>query len=74
MGTTRFPKSEAAYEAGKKVIPGGVIGTRRPENFVPGAYPLYVKEGKGAHFKDLDGNEYIDYLAGFWASTFGTCL
>lgn len=65
METKRFPKSDAAFEAGKKVIPGGVIGTRRPENFVPGAYPLYVKEGKGAHFKDVDGNEYIDYLAGF---------
>jgi len=65
ISTTRFPKSESVYEAGKKVIPGGVIGTRRPENFVPGAYPLYVKEGKGSHFKDVDGNEYIDFLAGF---------
>jgi len=65
ISITRFPKSESIYEAGKKVIPGGVIGTRRPENFVPGAYPLYVKEGKGSHFKDVDGNEYIDFLAGF---------
>jgi len=65
MESTRFPKSEAALEAGKKLIPGGVIGTRRPENFVPGAYPLYVKEGKGSHFIDVDGHEYIDYLAGF---------
>jgi|WetSurMetagenome_2_1015567.scaffolds.fasta_scaffold32480_2 glutamate-1-semialdehyde-2,1-aminomutase len=65
ISITRFPKSESIYEAGKKVIPGGVIGTRRPENFVLGAYPLYVKEGKGAHFKDVDGNEYIDFLAGF---------
>ena len=65
ISITRFPKSESIYEAGKKVIPGGVIGTRRPENFVPGVYPLYVKEGKGSHFKDVDGNEYIDFLAGF---------
>lgn len=65
ISTTRFPKSDSIFEAGKKVIPGGVIGTRRPENFVPGAYPLYVTEGKGSHFKDMDGNEYIDFLAGF---------
>ena len=54
MELKRYPKSEAVFEAGKKVIPGGVIGTRRPENFVPGAYPLYVKEGKGSHFVDID--------------------
>ncbi len=65
MEGKKFPKSEAALETGKKLIPGGVIGTRRPENFVPGSYPLYVKEGKGSHFIDADGNEYIDYLAGF---------
>lgn len=65
MEGKKYAKSEAALEAGKKVIPGGVIGTRRPENFVPGAYPLYVSEGKGSHFFDVDGNEYIDYLAGF---------
>lgn len=65
MEGKKYVKSEAALEAGKKYIPGGVIGTRRPENFVPGAYPLYVTEGKGSHFFDVDGNEYIDFLAGF---------
>ena len=65
MEGKKYAQSEAALEIGKKYIPGGVIGTRRPENFVPGAYPLYVTEGKGSHFWDVDGNEYIDYLAGF---------
>lgn len=65
MEGKKYVKSEAALETGKKYIPGGVIGTRRPENFVPGAYPLYVTEGKGSHFFDIDGNEYIDFLAGF---------
>ena len=65
MEAKRFIRSEAALEIGKKYIPGGVIGTRRPENLVPEAYPLYVREGKGSHFFDIDGNEYIDYLAGF---------
>ncbi len=65
MQKKKFAQSGAALEVGKRYIPGGVIGTRRPENFVPEAYPLYVSDGKGSHFFDIDGNEYIDYLAGF---------
>lgn len=65
MDEKRYVKSYETFEKGKKWIPGGVIGTRRPENFVPGAYPLYVTEGKNAHFIDIDGNEYIDWLASF---------
>ena len=65
MQKKKFAQSGVALEVGKRYIPGGVIGTRRPENFVPEAYPLYVRDGKGSHFFDIDGNEYIDYLAGF---------
>ena len=65
MEDKRYAISYETFEKGKALIPGGVIGTRRPENFVSGAYPLYVTEGKNAHFFDIDGNEYIDWLASF---------
>ncbi|MBN1471990.1 MAG: aspartate aminotransferase family protein [Syntrophaceae bacterium] len=65
MKEMQYPKSYETLEAGKEFIPGGVMGTRRPENFIPDVYPLYVKQGKGAHFFDIDGHEYIDWLAGF---------
>jgi glutamate-1-semialdehyde-2,1-aminomutase len=65
MTGQRYAKSYATLEKAKQMIPGGVIGTRRPENFVPDVYPLYVTQGKGAQFYDIDGNEYIDWLAGF---------
>ncbi len=29
-----------------------------------GTFPIFVKEGKGAHFVDVDGNEYIDFCLG----------
>jgi glutamate-1-semialdehyde 2,1-aminomutase len=29
-----------------------------------GNFPIFVKEGKGAHFIDVDGNEYIDFCLG----------
>lgn len=65
MSEERYAKSYETLEQGKKFIPGGVIGTRRPENFIPNVYPLYVSEGKGAQFTDIDGNQYIDWLASF---------
>jgi glutamate-1-semialdehyde 2,1-aminomutase len=53
----RTPKVRAAWEAGAKVIPGGVgsaIQFKQP-------YPLYLGDSKGSRVWDLDGNEYIDY-------------
>ena len=30
----------------------------------PGPYPVYVKSAKGAHFSDVDGNDYVDFCLG----------
>ncbi len=40
----------------QKVLPGGGFG-----NFDPG---IIIRDGKGAHVWDEDGNRYIDYLIG----------
>jgi len=29
-----------------------------------GSFPVFVKEAKGAHFSDVDGNDYIDFCLG----------
>jgi hypothetical protein len=50
-------------------MPGGV-----PMSWMtkwPGAYPLFVKSAKGAHFKDVDGNSYIDFCLGDTGSMTG---
>jgi len=52
-------------EKGKTLIPGGVLGIRRPYNFVEGEFPIYFDEGKGGRVTDIDGNEYIDYLCAY---------
>lgn len=54
----RTPKSAAAFQAARKVMPGG--DTRTVAFHAP--YPLTVAEGHGCRFVDLDGNEYIDVL------------
>lgn len=58
-------KSIIEFERGKKVTPGGVLGIRRPYNFVEGEYPIYFESGKGGRVTDIDGNEYIDYLCAY---------
>jgi len=66
---SRTPKSAALFEKAKEVMPGGV-----PMSWMskwPGKYPLFVESGKGAHFIDADGNEYIDLCLGDTGSMTG---
>lgn len=58
-------KSMAEFERGKICTPGGVLGIRRPYNFVEGEYPIYFEQGKGGRVTDIDGNEYLDYLCAY---------
>jgi len=63
------PQSGEMFKAGQVNMPGGV-----PMSWMakwPGAYPLFVKEAKGAHFKDVDGNTYIDFCLGDTGSMTG---
>ncbi|NCZ58000.1 MAG: aminotransferase class III-fold pyridoxal phosphate-dependent enzyme, partial [Actinobacteria bacterium] len=65
----RTKKSAALFKQAKKSMPGGV-----PMSWMtkwPGAYPLFVKSAKGAHFKDVDGNTYIDFCLGDTGSMTG---
>lgn len=54
-----------AFEYGKTLVPGGVLGIRRPYNFVEGEYPIFVENGKGGKIVDIDGNEYVDFLCAY---------
>ncbi len=58
-------RSEKLYEEAKRYIPGGVTGIRRPINFIPGEYPIFLKSGKGGRITDVDGNEYVDMLCAY---------
>ncbi|GAJ27108.1 glutamate-1-semialdehyde aminotransferase [Liquorilactobacillus sucicola DSM 21376 = JCM 15457] len=58
-------------ERAKKVIPDGVYGMRGPAFFVPGEYPIYIDHGKNCHMWDIDGNEYIDFIASYGPTTLG---
>ena len=56
------PKSAALYARAQSSLLGGV-----PMNWMKkwaGAFPVFVKSAKGAHFTDVDGREYIDLCLG----------
>ncbi len=55
------PKSEAAFDRARKVIPGGVNSPVRAYGSVGGT-PPFIEKGAGSHIFDADGNEYIDYV------------
>jgi len=56
------PKSYELYQRACKSLHGGV-----PMLWMirwAGSFPVFVKEAKGAHFTDVDGNSYLDLCLG----------
>jgi 3-aminobutanoyl-CoA transaminase len=58
-------KSQELFEEAKTLVPGGVLGARKPGDFIMGEYPIFLEYGKGCRLTDVDGNEYIDFLCGY---------
>jgi glutamate-1-semialdehyde 2,1-aminomutase len=60
----RTPQTQALFERAKLSIPGGAGSTARMPRNGWKPYPLFISEGRGSRIRDVDGNEYIDYLLG----------
>ena len=61
-----WPKSENLLKENERWIPGGVVSLNRKSE--PN---ICFNYGRGSRVFDIDGNEYIDYQAGFAASFLG---
>ncbi len=57
--------SRELFEEAIDLIPGGVLGARKPVDFIDGEYPIFIESGKGCRLIDVDGNEFIDFLCGY---------
>jgi glutamate-1-semialdehyde 2,1-aminomutase len=58
----RHPRSRELFERARASLLGGV-----PMNWMvrsPGDFPIFVTEGSGAHFTDVDGHRYLDLCLG----------
>jgi glutamate-1-semialdehyde aminotransferase len=58
-------KSRELFEEALGLVPGGVLGARKPTDFIDGEYPIFLETGKGCRLTDVDGNEFIDFLCGY---------
>jgi len=58
-------KSKLKYKKSFDNVPGGVLGVRRPYNFINDEYPIFLNSAKGAYIEDIDGNKYLDMLAAY---------
>ncbi len=57
-----YEKSKQLFERAQRSIPGGVNSPVRAFKSVGGT-PIFMEKAKGAYLYDVDGNEYIDYIA-----------
>jgi glutamate-1-semialdehyde aminotransferase len=58
-------KSLELFEEASGLVPGGVLGARKPGDFIKGEYPIFLETGEGCRLTDVDGNEFIDFLCGY---------
>lgn len=62
----KWPKSEEILKTNEQWIPGGVVSLNRKSD--PN---ICFTRGNGSRVWDIEGNEYIDYQAGFAATFLG---
>jgi glutamate-1-semialdehyde 2,1-aminomutase len=54
-------RSEQLYERALKRLPGGVNSPVRAMRSI-GRDPIFIASGRGSRIRDVDGDEYIDYV------------
>jgi glutamate-1-semialdehyde 2,1-aminomutase len=64
---TARPKSAAAHERARQVLPGG--NTRSVLFYTP--FPTAMAKGQGCYLEDIDGHKYLDLCGEYTAGLFG---
>jgi glutamate-1-semialdehyde 2,1-aminomutase len=58
------PRSGELAEAARRQVPGGASSSARTAAAGWNPYPPFIASGLGSRLRDVDGNEYTDYLLG----------
>ena len=68
----RYSNSEKMLERALRIIPlGSQTFSKSITQYPEGVSPCFIKNGKGCHVWDVDGNEYIDFVNALAAITLG---
>ncbi len=59
------------FDRAQASLAGGVSSSSRLTSTGPHPYPLYMASGSGTRIRDVDGNEYIDYLISYGSAVLG---
>ncbi|MFD7426985.1 aspartate aminotransferase family protein [Streptomyces sp. NPDC059818] len=63
--------SRAWFDRAQASLAGGISSSSRLTSTGPHPYPLYMTSGSGSHIRDVDGNDYIDYLISYGSAVLG---
>ena len=66
------PKSLAAFDRAKALIPGGVNSPARAFGAV-GGHPLFIARASGQYLYDLDGHRHLDFIGSWGPMILGHC-
>jgi glutamate-1-semialdehyde 2,1-aminomutase len=64
LGPYSYPRSKKALARAREIIPLGAQTFSKSYVQFPGDSPLFVSHGDGAYIYDVDGNEFVDCMAG----------
>ena len=55
----RIAKSQELFKQACGLVPGGVLGARKPTDFIDGEYPIFIETGKGCRLTDEIGRAHV---------------
>ena len=64
-------RSEELFKRAVEVVPGGIYGHVSPAGGLPNVFPHYAESAEGCRFRDVDGNEWLDFMCGYGAVLLG---
>ena len=64
------PEDTLLRQRAARVVPGGMTGHLNA-SVLPTGYPQFFASGNGCRIRDVDGNEYVDFMCGWGPNLLG---
>jgi glutamate-1-semialdehyde 2,1-aminomutase len=65
MPHDRHEKSREWFERALRVVPGGIYGHQSPSLLTRDRFPRFIESASGCRVRDVDGNEYVDFMCAY---------